>query len=439
MTYNEATEYLYNQRPSFERQGATGYKEGLRNTIILDTHLERPHRHYMTIHVAGTNGKGSCSHTLAAFLQICGYKVGLYTSPHLVDFSERIRVNGIPISQDYVVEFVEREKEFIDSLNASFFEVTTAMAFKYFEEQKVDIAVIEVGLGGRLDCTNIISPILSVITNIGLDHTQFLGDTLAKVAGEKAGIIKSKTPVVIGEYTEDTRKVFEQKAKNENAPIIFADDDNMIESYKIGKDGFIEYNIRNMGMVKGVLSGIYQTKNTNTILHAIIQLGKLGVVSMGSDERSREVVNGEIRKAMMHVNSLTGLRGRWEVIKEHPYVVCDTGHNAHGWTYLSKQIATTPCDKRHIVFSMLEDKDVNAVMKMLPKNAIYYLSQVECQRAMSIEKLAALADEYHLPHKEYNSIWEAYTEAIKAASHNDMVFVGGSSYVVAEFLTKLAQ
>lgn len=439
MTYNEATEYLYNQRPTFERQGAEGYKEGLRNTIVLDTHFEHPHRHYMTIHVAGTNGKGSCSHTLAAFLQVCGYKVGLYTSPHLVDFRERIRVNGKPISEEYVTDFVEREKPFIDSLNASFFEVTTAMAFNYFAEQNVDIAVIEVGLGGRLDCTNIISPLLSVITNIGLDHTQFLGDTLEKVAAEKAGIIKEDTPVVIGEHTPETRKVFEEKALSVNAPITFASDDNMVESFEMATDGCIDYDIKGIGKVKGVLAGLYQAKNTNTIMHAILALDKLGVISLGSNEKSRETACAEIRKAFMSVNSLTGLRGRWEVVKEHPMVVCDTGHNADGWTYLSKQIASTPCDSRHIVFGMLDDKDVRKVMEMLPKDAVYYLSQVDCPRTIIKEKLAGIAKELQLNYIMCDTIWDAYTEAIKSANHDDMVFVGGSSYVVAEFLTKFTK
>ena len=275
MTYSETCEFLYNQLPMFEKQGANGYKEGLDNTIALDEHFGHPHRNYRTIHVAGTNGKGSCAHTLSAILQMCGYKVGLYTSPHLVDFSERIRINGEPISEEYVIDFVEKEKAFFQPLSPSFFEIVTAMAFKYFDDMKVDIAVIEVGMGGRLDCTNIITPVLSVITNIGLDHTQFLGTTLEQIAIEKAGIMKKDVPVVIGETTPETKMVFEAMSTETHTPIVFAEDEQEIIT-AIHTNHGTEYRTKNFGILTGELMGYYQEKNTNTILCAVKELEKLG-------------------------------------------------------------------------------------------------------------------------------------------------------------------
>lgn len=275
MTYQETCEYLYSQMPMFERQGASGYKEGLDNTLKLDDHFGHPHHKYRTIHVAGTNGKGSCAHTLSCILQQCGYKVGLYTSPHLVDFSERIRINGVPIPEEYVIRFVEKEKSFLESLQPSFFEVVTAMAFNFFADMEVDFAVIEVGMGGRLDCTNIISPILSVITNIGLDHTQFLGTSLEQIAMEKAGIIKKGVPVVIGETTPETRMVFEAVATDVKAPIVFAEDCQEIKSFEHTGNG-VKYETENFGLLEGELTGDYQKNNTNTILCAVKELEKLG-------------------------------------------------------------------------------------------------------------------------------------------------------------------
>ena len=275
MNYQETCEYLFGQMPMFEKQGTSGYKEGLENTIKLDQHFNHPHRKYLTIHVAGTNGKGSCAHTLSAILQMCGYKVGLYTSPHLVDFSERIRINGLPISEDYVVDLVEKEKSFFEPLQPSFFEVTTALAFKYFADMEVDIAVIEVGLGGRLDCTNIIKPILSIITNIGYDHTQFLGNSLEQIAMEKAGIIKRGIPVVIGEITPETRLVFESMAAELGAPLKLAEENPEVKSAQ-QTDKYIVYNTENFGLLEGELKGNYQIKNTNTVLCAVKQLEELG-------------------------------------------------------------------------------------------------------------------------------------------------------------------
>jgi dihydrofolate synthase/folylpolyglutamate synthase len=433
MTYQETCEYLFNQLPMFERQGAGGYKEGLENSHALDEHLGHPHKKYLTIHVAGTNGKGSCAHTLSAVLQMCGYKVGLYTSPHLVDFSERIRINGQPISEDYVVEFVEKHKPFFEPLQPSFFELTTAMAFKYFADMDVDIAVIEVGLGGRLDCTNIITPILSVITNIGLDHTQFLGTSLEQIAMEKAGIIKKNVPVVVGETTPETRMVFEAIATENHAPIVFAEDQKQIISLSVGTKG-IEYYTKSFGILSGELNGIYQEKNTNTILCAIQQLESLGYMHAVKCQANATCQNREVQKGFSHVCSLTGLKGRWQKVCEAPLTICDTGHNVPGWKYLSEQLNNVKCDKMHIVFGMVDDKDIHGVMELLPKKATYYFTKANNKRAVSENVLKLYAQGIELEGESYPDVKSAYEAAKAAANSNDFVFVGGSSYVVAELL-----
>ena len=433
MTYQETCEYLFNQLPMFEKQGAGGYKEGLENSHALDEHLGHPHKKYLTIHVAGTNGKGSCAHTLSAVLQMCGYKVGLYTSPHLVDFSERIRINGQPISEDYVVEFVEKHKPFFEPLQPSFFELTTAMAFKYFADMDVDIAVIEVGLGGRLDCTNIITPILSVITNIGLDHTQFLGISLEQIAMEKAGIIKKNVPVVVGETTPETRMVFEATATENHAPIVFAEDQKQIISLSVGTKG-IEYYTKSFGILSGELNGIYQEKNTNTILCAIQQLESLGYMHSVKCQTNATCQNREVQKGFSHVCSLTGLKGRWQKVGEAPLTICDTGHNVPGWKYLSEQLNNVKCDKMHIVFGMVDDKDIHGVMELLPKKATYYFTKANNKRAVSENVLKLYAQGIELEGESYPDVKSAYEAAKAAANSNDFVFVGGSSYVVAELL-----
>ena len=433
MTYQETCEYLYNQLPMFERQGAGGYKEGLQNSHALDSHLEHPHNKYLTIHVAGTNGKGSCAHTLSAVLQMCGYKVGLYTSPHLVDFSERIRVNGQTISEDYVVEFVEKQKKFFEPLKPTFFELTTAMAFKYFADMKVDIAVIEVGLGGRLDCTNIITPILSVITNIGMDHTQFLGNSLEQIAMEKAGIIKKGVPVVIGETTPETRMVFEAVAGENNAPIVFAEDQKQIISAAAVNKG-IEYQTRNFGVLTGELGGSYQEKNTNTILCAIQQLEALGYMHPTKCEANVACQNREVRQGFAHVCSLTGLQGRWQKLNESPLIICDTGHNVPGWKYLSEQLKNVRCEHMHIVFGMVDDKDIHGVMNLLPKDATYYFTKANNKRAISENVLKLYAQGLELKGEGYPDVKSAFEAAKTAAGNDDFVFVGGSSYVVADLL-----
>ncbi len=434
MTYQETCQYLFNQMPMFEKQGSAGYKEGLTNTVLLDEHLGHPHQSYATIHIAGTNGKGSCSHTLAAILQQCGYKVGLYTSPHLIDFRERIRINGEPISERYVVDFVERERSFFEPLNPSFFEVTTAMAFQYFKDKEVDIAVIEVGLGGRLDCTNIITPILSIITNISFDHTQFLGDTLAKIAAEKAGIIKRGIPIIIGEANDETRPVFSAKAQELNAPIEFAEDYNEVISAECIPGGGMLYHTRNNGDLHGDLSGSYQEKNMNTSLAAVYQLVRSGYLCECQKPHNLEKSRKEMLYAINHVAEMTGLMGRWQVMQQNPKVVCDTGHNVGGWQYLSKQLEQQQCQQMHIIFGMVSDKDVNSVLALLPKNAIFYFTKADNHRAINETDLQHLAAQHGLKGESYPSVHEAYTQCMKNALRDDFIFVGGSSYVVGDFL-----
>ena len=424
MNYQETIEYLFNSTPVFEKVGAKAYKPGLQTTETLDKHFGHPHRQFKSIHVAGTNGKGSCSHTLAAILQSEGYKVGLFTSPHLVDFRERIRVNGECISEQYIIDFVEKERRFFEPLHPSFFELTTALAFKYFAEQKVDIAIIEVGLGGRLDCTNIITPILSIITNISKDHTQFLGNTLADIAGEKAGIIKRGVPVIIGEDLPETRPVFQQKAQKENSPIIFAQDENQQEVQKAEHiNGKMEYTTRTWGKLTGELCGDYQAKNMNTILNAVKYLTL--IKNKGTS----------IKYGISHVTELTGLMGRWQKIQDKPLVICDTGHNVGGWQYLAPQIKAQACRQLRIVFGMVDDKDVTTVMKMLPKNAIYYWTQATTKRAIKVEKIAELGTSLGLNGNVYPSVNKAFKAAQADAAEDDFIFVGGSSYIVADFLS----
>lgn len=424
MNYQETIEYLFNSTPVFEKVGAKAYKPGLQTTETLDKHFGHPHRQFKSIHVAGTNGKGSCSHTLAAILQSEGYKVGLFTSPHLVDFRERIRVNGECISEQYIIEFVKEERRFFEPLHPSFFELTTALAFKYFAEQKVDIAIIEVGLGGRLDCTNIITPILSIITNISKDHTQFLGNTLADIAGEKAGIIKPGVPVIIGEDLPETRPVFQQKAQKENSPIIFAQDENQQEVQKAEHiNGKMEYTTRTWGKLTGELCGDYQAKNMNTILNAVKYLTL--VKNKGTS----------IKYGISHVTELTGLMGRWQKIQDKPLVICDTGHNVGGWQYLAPQIKAQACRQLRIVFGMVDDKDVTTVMKMLPNDAIYYWTQATTKRAIKVEKIAELGTSLGLNGNVYPSVNKAFKAAQADAAEDDFIFVGGSSYIVADFLS----
>lgn len=408
MNYQNTLTYLYNSAPMFQQVGGSAYKEGLENTRILDKHFGNPHHSFRTIHVAGTNGKGSCSHTIAAILQEAGYRVGLYTSPHLVDFRERIRINGRPIPEEYVVHFVEKERSFFEPLHPSFFELTTAMAFCYFADEKVDVAVIEVGLGGRLDCTNIIHPDLCIITNISFDHTQFLGDTLAKIAGEKAGIIKKDIPVVIGETTPETKAVFLQRAEEVNAPIIFAEDTT--------KNDY-------PGM-RTELQGLYQIKNTRTILTALPLLKKAGY---HIDEQS-------VRNGFAHVCELTGLMGRWQKLQDTPTLICDTGHNVGGITYIAEQLKQQNYRQLHIIIGMVNDKDVSGVLALLPKDATYYFTKASVKRALPEEELCKLAAKAGLQGSCYPNVPAAVTAAQKKSHPKDFIFVGGSSFIVADLL-----
>lgn len=431
MNYSETCDYLFRQTPSFEKTGKTGFREGLANTLLLDEHTGHPHRQFRSIHVAGTNGKGSVSHTLAAHLQRAGYHVGLYTSPHLVDFRERIRVNGEMISQQYVVDFVEDFLRFNDDgrggqrISPSFFELATAMAFRYFAEQHVDIAVVEVGLGGRLDCTNIITPILSVITNISLDHTDMLGDTLALIAREKAGIIKPHVPVVVGEDTTETRPVFEQVAAECEAPIVFASDQPLVSAAEPLTEGGMRYTMSDGTVFDGELSGIYQARNTNTVLYALRQL-------------QQQRVLGDIDyEAFRTVGQTTGLMGRWQKLQERPTVVCDTGHNVGGWQYLSRQLGAVRCRQMHVVFGMVSDKDAATVISMLPKTAHYYFTKAQTHRAIPEGQLLEIGRANGLDGQAYPTVNEAYQSAMKHAGADDFVFVGGSTYVVSDLLKSI--
>lgn len=435
MNYQETCEYLFSKTPSYEKQGASGYKEGLQTTEALDEYLNHPHRKYRTIHVAGTNGKGSVSHTIAALFQTFGYRVGLYTSPHLVDFRERIRVNGTPVSEDYVVSFVEKHKDFFEPLEPSFFELTTAMAFSYFAEADVDIAVIEVGLGGRLDCTNIITPILSIITNISLDHTELLGASVEQIAMEKGGIIKPGVPVVIGEATPETRKVFDALAAESGSPIIYAEDEQereLVEALPC-EQGML-YKTKHLGDFTGELRGNYQAKNTNTVLVAMHQLIEEGYVCDSIEGSTRSQVNHELETAFMGVTAMTGLKGRWQVVRKNPTVVCDTGHNVAGWEYLSRQLSNVKCRELRIVFGMVGDKDVYGVMSLLPKNATYYYTKGSTKRAFPETSLKVFGDQFGLSGESYPTVAEAYQAAMSGATSDDFIFVGGSTYVVADFL-----
>lgn len=408
MNYKDTLDYLYNSAPLFQQIGAGAYKEGLENTWALDEHFGHPHRSFRSIHIAGTNGKGSCSHTLAAILQEAGYKVGLYTSPHLIDFRERIRVNGQPIPEAYVIRFVEEERAFFEPLHPSFFELTTAMAFRYFAEEKVDVAVVEVGLGGRLDCTNIIRPDLCIITNISLDHVQFLGDTLEKIAGEKAGIIKPGIPVVIGETTPETRPVFQKKAEEVGAPIHFAEE----EVKEVHPDW--EYELK----------GLYQEKNRRTLWAALPLL----------QEGGYQISESDIQAGFAHVVELTGLMGRWQKLQEHPTVVCDTGHNVGGIQYIAEQLRRQVFRRLHIVIGMVNDKDVRGVLALLPREATYYFTQASVKRALPAGQLARLAAEAGLQGTCYPDVPSAVRAAQKESLPEDFIFVGGSSFIVADLL-----
>ncbi len=403
MSYEDTLAYLYASTPAFHQVGAGAYKPGLGNTLRLMEHLGHPERQFKSVHVAGTNGKGSTSHMLAAVLQCAGYKAGLYTSPHLVDYRERIRINGQMIEKSEVVHFVDENRSLLEDVRPSFFETTMALAFRYFAAQKVDIAVVEVGLGGRLDSTNIIVPEVSVITNIGLDHTEFLGNTLQEIAAEKAGIIKTGVPVVIGERDADTAPVFIAASETCNAPIVFASD-----------------NISPIPACQ--LKGAYQTANIRTVLAAVEQLRKKGW--MISEEA--------VRTGLAQVCSLTGLRGRWETLQQNPLVICDTGHNSHGVRSYIEDLQRL--QGLHIVFGMVADKDVEVVLGMLPKEAKYYWTQAQTKRAIPAEEMLCLGEKYNLHGRAFQTVQDAFDAAIKNSVAADTIFIGGSNYVAGEVL-----
>lgn len=406
MNYSETLDWMFGQLPMYQKQGASAYKEDLTNTILLANHLNNPEKEIKTIHVAGTNGKGSTSHFLASILQEAGYKTGLYTSPHLKDFRERIKINGVDISEDFVVDFIASNKSFFEENQLSFFEMTVGLAFDYFRQENVDIAIIEVGLGGRLDSTNIISPLLSVITNIGLDHIQFLGNTIEKIASEKAGIIKPKTPVVIGEYTSETKPVFENKAKETQSEIFFASE-LIQETYP------------------SVLLGDYQVQNKKTVLQSIRVL---------QSQNQFKISEKNIKNGFWNVVKNTGLQGRWQQLGSHPKIICDTAHNKHGLEIVMKQLQREEFDTLHFVLGVVNDKDLDDVLPLFPKNAKYYFCKPNIPRGLEASILAKKAISFGLNGKVFNSVTEAYEEATKNASQSDFIYIGGSTFVVAEIL-----
>jgi len=406
MNYSETLDWMFSQLPMYQKQGASAYKEDLTNTILLANHIQNPEKEIKTIHVAGTNGKGSTSHFLASILQEAGYKTGLYTSPHLKDFRERIKINGEDISENFVVDFIASNKSFFEENQLSFFEMTVGLAFDYFRQENVDIAIIEVGLGGRLDSTNIISPLLSVITNIGLDHIQFLGNTIKKIASEKAGIVKPKTPVVIGEYTFETKPVFENKAKDMQSEIFFASE-LIQETYP------------------SVLLGDYQVQNKKTVLQAIRIL---------QSQNEFKISEENIKDGFWNVVKNTGLQGRWQQLGTHPKIICDTAHNKHGLEVVMKQLQREEFDTLHFVLGVVNDKDLDDVLPLFPKNAKYYFCKPNIPRGLDASILAEKAINFGLNGKVFNSVTEAYEEAKKNASENDFIYIGGSTFVVAEIL-----
>lgn len=427
MTYEETLHYLYTSIPVFQHSGASAYKPGLDTSKALDDHLGNPHKAYKTIHVAGTNGKGSVSHLLAAILRQAGYKVGLYTSPHLVDFRERIRVNGQMISKEYVTDFVERHRLFFEPLHPSFFELTSTLAFDYFRAEKVDIAVIETGLGGRLDSTNIITPILSVITNISLDHTQYLGDTVEKIAAEKAGIIKSGVPALIGEVdTQHVAKVFTDKARQVGTTVYLAQEAQLMEESYLMDTGEWYFNSTEYGQLFGQLGGVVQGKNAQTVLGALNLLDSAGI----------DIPQEAVREGFEHVVELTGLMGRWQVLQEKPRVVCDTGHNVGGWEYLKLHLAQEQLIHPHLymVVGMVNDKDINGVLEQMPKEAYYFFTQASIARALPAEEFATRAASHGLSGMVCHSVAEAVEKALVRATEEDMIFIGGSTFIVADAL-----
>lgn len=405
MTYQETVNWMFKQLPIYQNQGKIAYKGDLTNTILLAQHLNNPHHYFKSIHVAGTNGKGSTSHMLASIFQEAGYKVGLYTSPHLKDFRERIKINGEVVSKQFVVGFIKRNQSFFESHSLSFFEMTVGMTYDYFCRKKVDIAIIEVGLGGRLDSTNIITPLVSVITNIGMDHMQLLGNSLREIAFEKAGIIKPNVPVVIGETQTETKPVFEEVAKRNHTSLSFADNE-VDEIYESD------------------LKGVYQLHNIKTVLQTLKHIPK----------KDFKISLNSLKSGLINVKKNTGLRGRWEVLQNQPKVICDVAHNREGLQYVMTQLGSERYENLHIVFGVVNDKDLRSILPLMPKQASYYFCRPNIERALDANQLKKYFEDFGFEGRVYCSVKEAYGTALKNALANDLIYVGGSTFVVAEVL-----
>ncbi|MBP2831105.1 bifunctional folylpolyglutamate synthase/dihydrofolate synthase [Aquimarina sp. U1-2] len=405
MNYREILDWMFTRLPMYQRQGASAYKIDLNATIRLATYLGDPHKNFKCIHVGGTNGKGSTSHMLASVLQEAGYRVGLYTSPHLKDFRERIRINGNKVSKEYVIDFIQEHQPYFETNQLSFFEMTVGMAFQYFSMSKVDIAVIEVGLGGRLDSTNIVTPEVSVITNIGLDHTEFLGDTLTKIAIEKAGIIKQNKPVVIGKATSETKHVFIEKAKLTSSDLYFASE--------YAKEGYTTD-----------LKGNYQKENVKTVLQAIAVL----------KSRGWKLNDKHVQKGLNSVTANTGLLGRWQILNEQPKVICDTAHNIDGLQMVLHQLQQETYETLHMVMGLVANKNLEAILPLFPDTAVYYFTKPNISRGLNEKFLRKQAEKFGLVGKDYPSVAEAYHTALQKATKKDVIYIGGSTFVVAEII-----
>lgn len=431
MTYAETLEYLYRALPMFSRIGSAAYKTDLTNTLQICEALGNPQQKFKSIHIAGTNGKGSTSHMLASVLQTAGYRTGLYTSPHLKDFRERIKVNGVMCHEDFVIGFVEKVKPLIEEIQPSFFEITVAMAFTFFTEQNIDVAVIEVGLGGRLDSTNIITPELSVITNIGWDHTNLLGNALEKIAFEKAGIIKQNIPVVIGETLPETKPVFENKANLENAPIIFSANERYVADWQYMHHQLnvtVANNHTNEHKIYALdLPGIYQTKNILTVLEAIHQLQKMGW----------HISEDQVKTGLAHAKKITGLHGRWEVIHNNPTVILDVGHNEDGAKQIAEQLELTDYHDLHIIIGMVKDKAIDKVLAILPETATYYFTKAQIPRALDEQILKDQAAVLNLYGNTYKDVNAALQEALSHSHKDDLILICGSVFLVGEVDTAL--
>lgn len=429
MTYKETLDFLYSQLPAYHRIGKAAYKNNLDNTIALDAYFGHPHQKYMTIHVAGTNGKGSVSHMIASVLQEAGYMTGLYTSPHLKDFRERIKINGEMIEEKDVISFVADHSRILETVQPSFFEMSVAMAFNYFAQKKIDIAVVEVGLGGRLDSTNIVTPVVSVITNIGHDHMDLLGNTLEKVAHEKAGVIKRGVPVVIGETRPETKDIFLSFANDSGSDIYFAEENFScrLESMDVNYTGrnFSVQDVSRNRCFSGTmpLAGDYQQAN----LRAIFQLFRC--LEKRLKLKERDMIDG-----VRNVIKNTGFQGRWQILGKNPLIVCDTGHNMEGLKYVMNQIKQIPATRRHLVIGFVSDKDLDSILPLFPTDAVYYFTRASVQRAMNETLLMSEASRFGLHGNSYTSVNEAFNAALRSSVPSDMIFIGGSTFVVAEVI-----